>query len=275
VLSPVFGKINHKKMIQIKKYPRTQHIEGSKLQEGDEDLSQVPFSELAGRHLIIEEKMDGANSGISFSESGDLQLQSRGHFLTGGYRERHFNFFKTWASAFSQPLWQALSDRYIMYGEWMYAKHTTFYTDLPHYFLEFDIYDTQENVFLSTEARKAFCKDLTCIESVKILHEGELQTLKQLKAFIGKSEFINHPNEVLKTYCETNNLNFEQTQSETDLSGIMEGLYIKVEENGIVTERYKWVRHDFLQTLNSSGSHWIDRRIVPNQLDKSLDELFY
>src|SRR5205807_2014548 len=33
----------------------------------------------------------------------------------------------------------ALTDRYILYGEWLYAKHTVFYTDLPHYFLEFDI----------------------------------------------------------------------------------------------------------------------------------------
>ena len=46
----------------IIKYPRTPHIEGSRLQPGDEDLSQVPFSQIAGRHIVIEEKIDGANS---------------------------------------------------------------------------------------------------------------------------------------------------------------------------------------------------------------------
>ena len=37
----------------IVKYPRTPHIEGSRLQPGDEDLSQVPFGEIAGRHIVI------------------------------------------------------------------------------------------------------------------------------------------------------------------------------------------------------------------------------
>lgn len=76
------------------KYPRTQHLAGSRLQPGDEDLRQIPFSEIAGRHLVVEEKIDGANSALSFDEHGNLLLQSRGHYLTGGYRERHYNLFK-------------------------------------------------------------------------------------------------------------------------------------------------------------------------------------
>ena len=71
------------------KYPRTRHIEGSRLQKGDHDLDAVPWSDLRGKRLVIEEKIDGANSAISF-EGGELRLQSRGHYLTGGGRERHF-----------------------------------------------------------------------------------------------------------------------------------------------------------------------------------------
>ena len=82
----------------LKKYPRTPHLEGSRLQPGDEDLSQVPFSYIKGKHLVVEEKIDGANSAISFSEDGELLLQSRGHYLTGGYRERHYNLMKQWAN---------------------------------------------------------------------------------------------------------------------------------------------------------------------------------
>ena len=61
------------------KYPRTPHLEGSRLQAGDEDLSQVPFSHLKGKYLVIEEKVDGANTAISFDTDGTLLLQSRGH----------------------------------------------------------------------------------------------------------------------------------------------------------------------------------------------------
>ena len=79
------------------KYPRTPHLEGSRLQPGDSAADQTPLASLAGLNLAIEEKVDGANSGISFSDSAELRLQSRGHFLTGGAREKHFNQLKQWA----------------------------------------------------------------------------------------------------------------------------------------------------------------------------------
>jgi hypothetical protein len=73
------------------KYPRTPHIEGSRLQPGDEDLDSVPFSSIASQYVAVEEKVDGANAAISFSPDGQMLLQSRGHYLTGGEREKHFN----------------------------------------------------------------------------------------------------------------------------------------------------------------------------------------
>jgi hypothetical protein len=38
------------------KYPRTPHIEGSRLQPGDEDLDSVPFSSIASQYVAVEEK---------------------------------------------------------------------------------------------------------------------------------------------------------------------------------------------------------------------------
>ncbi|MBI5512708.1 MAG: RNA ligase family protein [Deltaproteobacteria bacterium] len=127
---------------ELRKYPRTPHLEGSRAQPGDEDLECVPFRRLAGRFLVVEEKVDGANAGVSFSPERALQLQSRGHFLTGGPREKHFTLLKTWARTHEGALWDLLGDRYILYGEWLYAKHTVFYDRLTHYFMEFDIFDT-------------------------------------------------------------------------------------------------------------------------------------
>ena len=59
-------------MNSIHKYPRTYHIEGSGIQRGDEDLAVVPLREFAGRHLVVEEKMDGANCAVSFDSDGQL-----------------------------------------------------------------------------------------------------------------------------------------------------------------------------------------------------------
>jgi hypothetical protein len=40
------------------KYPRTPHIEGSRLQPGDEDLDSVPFSVIASQYVVVEEKVE-------------------------------------------------------------------------------------------------------------------------------------------------------------------------------------------------------------------------
>ena len=132
-------------MIPIRKYPRTRHIEGSRLSAGDEDLSAVPFRELAGKHLVVEEKLDGANAALSFDDDGALLLQSRGHYLSGGPREKHFAVLKTWANAHQRAFAERLGSRYVMYGEWLYAKHTCFYDQLPHYFMEFDVLDRERD----------------------------------------------------------------------------------------------------------------------------------
>src|SRR5215813_175883 len=147
-------------MNRLYKYPRTHHIESSGLQQGDEDLAVVPFSALVGRHLVVEEKMDGANSAISFAPDGAVLLQSRGHYLTGGPRERQFHLFKAWTSRYATELWEVLGDRYVLYGEWLYAKHTIYYTDLPHYFLEFDVLDTANGTFLATPTRRDLLRAL-------------------------------------------------------------------------------------------------------------------
>jgi hypothetical protein len=134
-------------------------LEGSGLQTTDDKSNLVAYSALLDRHLVIAEKMDRANCAVSFTPDGRLLLQSRGHYLTGGPRERQFALLKGWASRHSDELRRVLLDRYVMYGEWVFAKHTIFYTDLPHYFLEFDVLDTYKGEFLSTPARRQQATD--------------------------------------------------------------------------------------------------------------------
>jgi hypothetical protein len=76
---------------QIYKYPRTLHIQGFKSKPGDEDLNTIPFTQIVNRPIIAEEKVDSVIAAISFDPSGNLRLQSRGHCLTDGPRERHFS----------------------------------------------------------------------------------------------------------------------------------------------------------------------------------------
>ena len=258
----------------IIKYPRTPHIQGSRLQPGDEDLRQRPFSDIAGRHVVLEEKIDGANSAISFTGDGELRLQSRGHFLTGGYRERHYDLLKQWAAVQQSKLYDVLGSRYIMYGEWMYAKHSIYYDALPHYFMEFDVLDRENGKFLDTSSRHELLKEIP-ICHVPVLASGAFTSMEDILKYLGGSNYITDAYiEHLREDAERLGLDADRVCRETDASRLMEGIYIKVEENGEVVDRMKYVRASFLQTEETPQSNWLDRPIVPNRITKTIDELF-
>ena len=258
-------------MRQIYKYPRTRHIQGSRIQPGDGDLNNVPFGEIQHKYVVVEEKVDGANAAISFSIDGKLLLQSRGHYLTGGARERHFNLFKQWANTHVTALWEVLGSRYILFGEWMYAKHTVFYDALPHYFLEYDVWDLEKLVFLSTRERRNLLNGLHLV-SVPVLFAGELESYQQLLNFLGKSNYQTSKHlERFQEICVAQGLDVERSLKQTDQSSLMEGLYIKVESDDLVEARYKYVRSSFLTTIQNSDGHWLNRPIIPNILRSDVD----
>lgn len=262
---------DHQVMPNLLKFPRTPHLDGSRLQAGDEDLEQVPFRVLMGQRLVVTEKVDGANVGISFDAGGRLWLQSRGHFLTGGPRERHFALFKTWTACHQASLRAALGDRYLLYGEWLYAKHTVFYDALPHYFLAFDVLDRTTGAFLSTERQAALLQGLPVV-SVPVLHAGPIADLRQLLNLQGPSRYKSPAwRERLRQQCRSLGLDSELVEQQTDRSMQMEGLYVKHEADGQVMERYKYVRADFSNQLAQFGDHWLDRPVIPNALCEGVD----
>lgn len=254
-------------MDELCKYPRTYHIAGSAIQQGDHDLAPVAVQALIGRHLVVEEKVDGANSAISFSAAGRLLLQSRGHYLSGGERERQFHLFKAWAHGHAPQLWETLAARYVLYGEWLYARHTILYTDLPHYFLEFAILDRHDHTFLDTGRRRQLLRRLPCVVSVPLLYEGTIQDMQGLTRLLGSSSYIRQDQrQLLVGWCAQRGLDSARALRETDTSGLMEGLYLNVEGAGVVQARYKYVRAGFLQVICDAGDHWMNRPIVPNLL---------
>lgn len=250
----------------IRKYPRTPHIEGSRLQAGDEDLLEIPVTALRGRHTVVEEKVDGANVAVSFQD-GALMLQSRGHFLRGGARERHYELFKVWAAERRAELYSILGERYIMYGEWLYAKHKVYYNALPDFFLEFDIFDRESGEFLDTGSRSALLRG-SSVYSVPVLYEGEITSHKQLTSLITDSRYIegDHLAELMGT-VEKMGLDPREVADTTDGSHLAEGLYIKIEEDGVVKERMKFVRAGYVQTAGIE-ERWHTRPIIPNKLKK-------
>lgn len=258
--------------LELIKYPRTAHLQGSRLQAGDSAQGQTSYQQLIGQYIVVEEKLDGANSAISFSDKGELLLQSRGHYLIGGGRERQFNLFKQWAVAHEAWLLEHLEDRYILYGEWLHKKHSIFYDQLPHYFCEFDIWDRQQQCFLSTIKRHQLLANGPVI-SVPVLFAGEAPAKqKELLALINHSlAKTSNWQQCFEHIVLREQLDLVKAQQQCDQSDEMEGLYLKLETAEQTIGRLKWVRRDFVQTILDAGQHHSEQPFIPNQLAEGVD----
>ena len=234
------------------KYPRTPHLSGSKGTDDDKHLGpKESRGFIADPSLIVEEKLDGTNVGIHFTWSGRMVLQCRGHEITEGMHPQ-YDLFKQW-TAVKRPVLEAmLSSQFILYGEWLYAKHSVHYRRLPHYFFEFDIFDKDAGRFLSLEKRLAMLRS-TGLTTVPVLHRGRA-SLEQLRSVIGPSAFES---------------SFENpVTGRTD--NLMEGLYCRTEAEGSVSGRAKMVRSEFVEKVKQS-EHWQHQALVPNELAEGAD----
>lgn len=234
------------------KYPRTPHLFGSKGTDDDKHLGESESNRfIADDSLIVEEKIDGTNVGIHFSDEGQLVLQCRGHLITEGMHAQ-YDLFKQWATVKRFVLEERLENRFILFGEWVYARHSVFYRQLTHYFFEFDIYDKEKEAFLDLEQRLDLLEGAG-IETVPVIHSGSLRR-SDLEALIGPSLFGSQfDNPITK---RTDNL--------------MEGVYLRTEADGVVTGRAKFVRPEFVEKIKQS-THWQHQVMVPNELADGVD----
>lgn len=229
------------------KYPRTPHLFGSKGTDDDRHLDErASAAFITDPSLIVEEKLDGTNVGIHFTSKGRMILQCRGHEITEGMHSQ-YDLFKQWVAVKRICLEQILGNQFILFGEWLYARHSVHYRRLPHYFFEFDIYDKQAGCFLSLERRQEKLEG-TGVHTVPVVHRGPIDRdglfeLIQASAF--DSAFDN------------------PITGQSD--NLMEGLYLRTENNGVVTGRAKIVRPEFVEKIKQSN-HWKNEKMVPNEL---------
>jgi hypothetical protein len=234
------------------KYPRTPHLFGSRGTTDDKHLGEADSARLlADPSLIVEEKIDGTNTGIHFTAAGRMVLQCRGHVITPGMHPQ-YDLFKQWATVKRPVLERMLGADFILFGEWMYARHSIHYRRLPHYFFEFDLYDKRAKAFLTLERRLAMLEG-TGIHTVPVVSRGALQRAA-LEKLIGPSAFDSH-------------FDNPRTGRPDDR---MEGVYLRTEAEGVVTGRAKVVRPEFVEKIVAS-THWQQQTLVPNVLADGAD----
>ena len=105
--------------------------------------------------------------------------------------------------------------------------------------------------------------------------EGVFGSIDDILQYLGDSNYISADHiGHLRQDAERLGLDPDRICRETDAARTMEGIYIKVEADGSVVDRMKYVRASFLQTIEESQSHWLDRPIVPNRITVPVTDLF-
>jgi len=223
----------------FRKFPRTRHI----VDMGSATRDDLLYTEAEakefyakGHPVSIEEKVDGANLGLSISTEGEIRAQNRSHYVNSS-THRQFGQLDAWIEQHRAALFEILEPgRHVLFGEWLYAKHSIFYSRLPSLFLAFDIYDRQEGVFLS-HAERTRRLEGSGISAVRTIFQGVVRSREELLGFLDQpSQFSDGP---------------------------IEGIYCRIDEGPHLRLRGKIVRQEFLQGIEQ---HWTHQGIVRNKV---------
>lgn len=219
-------------------FPHTPHLVwlGEGNPRDDKVLSAPDAQALLAGDVVVEEKLDGANLGLSLSTSGELLVQNRGQYLEPPYRGQ-FERLGAWLAARTGQLFGGLHEGVILFGEWCAARHSLAYDRLPDWFVAFDVYDRAEGRFWSTTRRDALAGAMD-IEVVPPIFRGKVTAPRLI-------ELINSRPSAFR-------------------AGPLEGLVIRAEVGEWLSARAKLVRAEFTQAI---GDHWSRRSVTWNRLE--------
>ncbi|WWC98147.1 hypothetical protein V866_005038 [Kwoniella sp. B9012] len=176
--------------IGIHKFPRTPHLIDLGAATSDDiiqsqansyataDSKVLPSGGRYAEKVIITEKIDGANMGLSLSpDRSKIIVQNRSHYINPTSHEQ-FKKLGSWLETHQDKLIRLLgrddyfAERYVLFGEWMYATHSIHYTNLPDWFIAFDLYDRSTNVFVDRKTLQSLLTLYDCdIHLVPIMEE--------------------------------------------------------------------------------------------------------
>jgi ATP-dependent RNA circularization protein (DNA/RNA ligase family) len=218
------------------RYPHTPHLVwlGNEPARDDKILSDREIEELLSGQVIVEEKVDGANIGISLDEDRDILIQNRGRYLERPYTGQ-FSRLSSWLGVHRDGILNAAADNLILFGEWCAAVHSVEYDMLSDWFLLFDVYSPQEKRFWSVNRRNSLAMQAG-LAVVPELFRGSA-TISQLLSLLEMESRLGHVP--------------------------LEGIVVRRDAGSWCEKRGKVVRSDFTQAIQV---HWRKERLRWNRV---------
>ena len=148
-----------------------------------------------GEDIVIQEKIDGSNASIRYDEeSGTLKAFSRRLELNA---DNTLNGFWDYVQTLNLDTFKKiLGSRYIVFGEWMGAKHAIKYPENVYgKFWMFDVWDTQTEQYLPYEETRSFYDKLIACGNednkfnfVPVFYIGKFESWEKTSELVGKTE---------------------------------------------------------------------------------------
>lgn len=210
----------------LPEFVRTPHLPGSRA--GDDDVvaeTHEATPVFTADDVWVEEKLDGANVGLSFLDGYPI-MRNRRHVLNKGKvpknpSGRQYIPIWNWMEKNKQKFKNL--EGMSVYGEWLWMAQGIYYDRLPDYLIAFDIYDPQKGFLPPTESRPILHE--AGFITPPLVHRGRIDGNTQLESWCVDSS----------PYATTSP---------------REGIYLRV-LNGRDWLRFKMVRHNFVP-----GEHW-------------------
>lgn len=202
------------------KYPRTFHFAWSQGVASDDKVIKST-EEFQGKRVIITIKKDGENTNLYHDYIHARSLESANHISQ--------EWVKRWHGQFKHEIPENLR----ICGENLYACHSIFYDDLPHYFLGFSIWDGK--TCLSWDDTIEWF-NLLNITPVEVIYDG-----------IYDEEYIKNIHKTMDLY-----------QQEGYVCRVADSF----EYDDFNKKVAKFVREGHVQTTE----HWKSKKVIPNEL---------
>lgn len=211
------------------KYNRTVHLPFSSGTMDDKITKDV--STLLNKPLVMTLKCDGSN--VCLERDNCFARTHSGppsHVSFDGLKALH------------AECRYHIPDHIQVFGEWLYAKHSIEYTELPHYFLAFGVRDLSTEMWESWDIVQLW-SDVLGVPTVPVLWEGMVSNEKQLQ-------------EICNSFMK-----------ERLLGGEVEGMVVRIRDEFINEDFSKYIMKMVRPNhVSPNNDHWKHQEVVKNKL---------
>jgi hypothetical protein len=218
---------------ELIEFPRTPHLTfmGPDLRD-DKLVSVQDREDFLGGRVTVQEKLDGACIGISYDQQATPYIYNRNTRvdLTSGLWKK----LSEWYSKNQDAIFDLCSDKYALFGEWLYHAHTIRYTSLPSFFMVHDVYEKKTRTYFDPTRVKTIAQHYGLEANTPLITLNKPSLPDLLTLAKNQSQYA--------------------TQEQ-------EGIYLRLTRDGKTTHRAKIVNKAFHEKIAMS-KNWKTQRIM-------------